>query len=107
MNLEDYLKLNHPNIIEEYNRFLRQFLPSVGSEVVTLGEDLSGISGQKLEVTGYSALGCGMDVFINLKTQTNGEHCLCPFRNWHKKIKLIKGKFIAIDSVKFYDSMEN
>ncbi|MCM3180447.1 hypothetical protein [Cytobacillus horneckiae] len=103
MGLEEYVKENYPNVMEEYNCFVRDFVPSVGSEVASLIDDLGGISGQSLEVIGYSALGCGMDAFIDLKNRSDGENCMCSFVNWHKKVKLMKGEFVLIKSVNFND----
>lgn len=101
MNLEDYVKENHPNIFEEHKQFVRGFVPSIGSELVSLIDCLGGPSGQVFEVIGYSALGCGMDVFIELKNVTNGESCMCPMKKWHKKVKLINGDYIGINCIKF------
>lgn len=105
MQLEDYVKANHPNVMEEYKRFVRCFLPSIGSELIYLVDDSIGISGQSMEVTGYSALGCGMDVFIDLKNLSNGTSSLCSLKNWHEKVKLKNGELIAIGQVKFNDTL--
>ncbi|MEH7014683.1 hypothetical protein V7087_28390 [Neobacillus niacini] len=104
MQLEDYVKANHPNVMEEHKRFVRGFVPSIGSELIYLVDDANGSSGQSLEVIGYSALGCGMDVFIDLKNQSNGTCSICSFKNWHEKVKLIKGEYLPIGQVKFNDS---
>lgn len=103
MELEEYVKENHPNVLEEYNCFVRDFVPSVGSEVVSLIDDLTGFPGQSLEVIGYSALGCSMDVFIDFKNRSNGETYICSSVKWHKKVKLINGEFVLIKSVNFND----
>lgn len=103
MNLEDYVKENHPNVLEEHKRFVRSFVPSINSELVSLVDGLAGHSGQPLEVIGYSALGCGMDIFLELKNITNGKICMCPFKQWHKMVKLINGDYIGINCVKFLD----
>ncbi|MFF5400596.1 hypothetical protein ACFY5J_25265 [Peribacillus butanolivorans] len=105
MQLEDYVKANHPNVIEEYKRFVRGFVPSIGSELIYLGDDANGSSGLSMEVTGYSALGCGMDVFIDLKNQSNGKCSIYSFKNWHEKLRLKKGEFIPIGQVKYNDSL--
>ncbi|WP_129688039.1 hypothetical protein [Gottfriedia acidiceleris] len=103
MNIEDYVKEKHPNVFEEHNRFIRSFVPSIGSELVSLVDSFGGLSGQPLEVIGYSALGCGMDVFIELKNVATGERCMCPVKKWHNKVKLIKGDYIGISCLKFND----
>ncbi|MEH7377183.1 hypothetical protein [Neobacillus drentensis] len=104
MKLEDYVKANHPNVIEEHKRFVRGFVPSIGSELIYLVDDANGSCGQSMEVTGYSALGCGMDVFIELKNQSNGNASLCSFKHWQDKVKLKKGEYTAIGQVKYNDS---
>ena len=104
LKIADYVKANYPNVIEEHKRFVRGFVPSIGSELIYLVDDANGSAGQYMEVTGYSALGCGMDVFIELKNQSNGNGSLCSFKNWHEKVRLNKGEYIAIGQVKFNDS---
>jgi len=105
MQLEDYLKTNHPNVLKEYKRFVRGFVPSIGSELVYLVDDANGSSGQSMEVTGYSALGCGMDVFIELKNQSSGNYSLCSIKKWPEQVKVKKGELIAIVQVKINDSL--
>ena len=101
MEIEDFIKEKHPKVLDEYNRFVRNYVPSIGSKLVFLVEGLDSISGQPLEVIGYSALGSGMDTFIELKNEWTGEYYMCSFVKWHKTMKLIKGQLVSISSVKF------
>lgn len=103
MNLEDYVKEKHPNVHEEHKRFVLSFVPSTNSELVSLVDGLTGQSGQTLKVIGYSALGCGMDVFMELKNVTNDEICMCPIKRWNKMVTLISGDYIGIKCLKFID----
>lgn len=86
---------------KEGKRYVRDFVPSIGSKLVSLVDEIGGISGQPMEVIGYSALGCGMDAFVVLRNESNGEYCMCSIVDWHKKVEIVRGEVVPINSVKF------
>ncbi|MEG0383541.1 MAG: hypothetical protein RR642_02175 [Solibacillus sp.] len=103
MTLEDFVKEKYPNVLEEHKHFVRSFVPSISSELVSLVDGLAGHLGQPLEVIGYRVLGCGMDVFMELKNITNDKICMCPIKKWDKMVKLIHGDYSSINSIQFID----
>lgn len=95
MTLEQYIQLNHPDIMSEYQHFLRkEQLPEVGRRVEALVNGYGGYTGKTLRVVGYAIKGekdsdgtTWGGNFIRL-TDGKGEY-LCELDEWWKEIKVV------------------
>lgn len=81
MELEEYIKINYPALIEEYNRYENRYkFPIVGEKVITLRMGFGGDVGKTLIVSEID------EQYITL-TDSNNNNYLSIKATWYKDIK--------------------
>ena len=83
MRLNEYIKLEYPNIFEEYQRYLnRENLPKIGDTVKTLVRGFGGFGGQILKIVEYD------DTYVTL-INSEGDKYITKIDTWYKKMEVI------------------
>ena len=100
-NLQNYIQENHPNIIKEYERYIRKDTPlKIGTLVKCLRSGYGGMAGVERKVKNYFDKG-KQKPFTSLKGEfqcnvmvlTDGErNYWLDFENWWKEVEILKEK---------------